>query len=362
MDQPAPVTTPVLVASDAIYLRNTWYAAAWSEDIVPDRPFARTLLAEPIVFFRKADGTVAALLDRCPHRFAPLSAGTVLPGDRLQCPYHGLAFDASGACVLNPHGKGTIPAAARVAAFPVVERHSLIWIWMGQRPPTPETIPDFSCFDEAPPLHVTRRDHLVMAANYELITDNLLDLSHTSFLHDGILGNQDTVVADMTVTGDGETVTVGRASYDSAIPGLFRPLVPAGLKRVDKWNTIRWSPPGCMLIRTGVCRPGAEQSEGTGFHGIHLLTPETERTTHYLFAAVRWNVLTQGNEENARIQEHLSTTRRFAFVEQDAPIIEAQQRTLDRCGDALRPVMLSIDAGPVRYRRVLERLLRADIA
>lgn len=305
---------------------------------------------------------MAALLDRCPHRFAPLSAGTVLPGDRLQCLYHGLAFDASGACVLNPHGTGVIPAAARVAPFPVVEKHSLVWIWMGQRAPTPETIPDFSCFDEVPPLHVTRRDHLVMAANYELITDNLLDLSHTSFLHDGILGNQDTIVADMTVTADGETVMVGRALYDSVIPGLFRPLVPADMERVDKWNTIRWSPPGCMLIRTGVCRPGTEQSEGTGFHGVHLLTPETGRTTHYLFAAVRWNVLTQGDEENARIQEHLSTLRRFAFVEQDAPIIETQQRTLDRCGDALRPVMLSIDAGPVRYRRIIERLLRADSA
>jgi len=268
----------------------------------------------------------------------------------------------SGACVHNPHGKGTVPAAARVGAFQVVEKHSLVGIWMGQRTPTPETIPDFSCFDRAPPLHVTRRDHIVMAANYELITDNLLDLSHTSFLHDEILGNQDTVAADMTVVGEGDTVTVGRISHDSAIPGLFRSLVPGRMDRVDKWNTNRWSPPGCMLIRTGVCRPGSPQGEGTGFVGVHLLTPETGRTTHYHFAAVRWNVLTHEDEENARIQEHLSTVRRYAFVEQDAPVIEAQQRTLDRAGDGLRPVMLSIDAGPVRYRRVLERLLHADVA
>ncbi len=342
------------------YVRNTWYAALWSTDLPHGKPLARTLLDEPVVFFRKEDGSVVALLDRCPHRFAPLSAGAVLQGDRLQCPYHGLEFGADGACVRNPHGKGTIPAAARVPTFPVQEKHSLIWIWMGQNAPTPDTIPDYSCFDEASPLHVTKRDHIVMAANYELITDNLLDLSHTSFLHDGILGNQDTVVADMVVSGEGDTVTVGRSSHNSAIPGLFRSLVPATMLRVDKWNSIRWTPPGCMLIRTGVCRPGDQQEEGTGFYGVHLLTPETGRSTHYLFAAVRWNVLTEGDAVNAEIQERLSTLRRFAFVEQDAPVIEAQQRMLDRAGGRLKPVMLSIDAGPVRYRRILDRLRRDE--
>ena len=85
------------------YLRNAWYVAAWSDDLVEGQLLARTILKEPIVLFRKSDGNVAALQDRCPHRFAPLHMGKVVDGDRVQCPYHGLEFNASGACVLNPH-------------------------------------------------------------------------------------------------------------------------------------------------------------------------------------------------------------------------------------------------------------------
>src|SRR5260221_27548 len=125
------------------YLRNAWYVAAWSDNLADGQLLSRTILKEPIVLFRKSDGHIAALQDRCPHRFAPLHMGKIVGGDRVQCPYHGLEFDASGACVLNTHG--------------------------------------------------TKRNRIPSRANYELLIDNLRDLSHTSYLHDGILGNSDTV-------------------------------------------------------------------------------------------------------------------------------------------------------------------------
>jgi vanillate O-demethylase monooxygenase subunit len=332
----------------------------WAEDLPSGEPRARTLLGEAMVFWRRADGTPVVMADLCPHRFAPLSMGRLLPGDRIMCPYHGLEFGPDGGCARNPHGRGTIPATARVRTWPVIEKHSLIWVWPGEASPDPAGIPDFSCFDGADPLHVTKRDHLLMRANYELITDNLLDLSHTSYLHDGILGNAEMVAAEMTVEGEGDTVIVRRESAEAPTPGLFLPLLPEPLERVSKWNAIRWSAPGCMLIDTGICRPGGERSSGTGFYGVHLLTPETARTTYYHFAAVRWGVRTEGEARNAEILEQLAKVRRFAFAEQDAPVIEAQQRALDNAGGALRPVMLSIDAGPVRYRRVLERLKKRE--
>jgi len=117
------------------YLRNAWYVAAWSDDLADGGVLGRTILKEPVVLYRKADGNVAALQDRCPHRFAPLSMGKVLNGDRLQCPYHGLEFDPSGACVLNPHGTKNIPPRARVRSYPVTEKHKAIWIWMGEKAP-----------------------------------------------------------------------------------------------------------------------------------------------------------------------------------------------------------------------------------
>ena len=113
------------------FLRNTWYVAMWSQDLKPGELQQRLILDEAIVLFRNASGQVAALLDRCPHRFVPLSLGKVCEGNSVQCPYHGLAFDATGVCVRNPNADGRIPPALRVRRFPVVERHGAIWVWMG---------------------------------------------------------------------------------------------------------------------------------------------------------------------------------------------------------------------------------------
>src|SRR4051795_5850477 len=78
------------------YLRNAWYVAAWSDDLVDGQLLPRKIMHEPVVLYRKPDGKIAALEDRCPHRFAPLSMGKVVRDDVVQCPYHGLEFDATG--------------------------------------------------------------------------------------------------------------------------------------------------------------------------------------------------------------------------------------------------------------------------
>ena len=94
----APVDTAELRNSkkqmmSGTYLRNAWYVAAWSDDLAEGKLLARTIMKEPIVLYRRADGSPAALHDRCPHRFAPLSMGKIVHGDAVQCPYHGLEFD-----------------------------------------------------------------------------------------------------------------------------------------------------------------------------------------------------------------------------------------------------------------------------
>jgi vanillate O-demethylase monooxygenase subunit len=167
------------------------------------------------------------------------------------------------------------------------------------------------------------------------------------------------VDAEITVEQVGDTVVVGRRSMNSTIPGLFAIQMP-GHPRVDKWNTIRWTAPSNLLLRSGVVAPGGEPESGTGYYGIHFLTPETDDTTHYHFTAVRWNIQTKGDDLNREIREKISVTRRFAFAEQDAPVIEAQHARIERASDTFRPVTLSIDVGPIRYKRVLERLIREE--
>jgi phenylpropionate dioxygenase-like ring-hydroxylating dioxygenase large terminal subunit len=342
------------------YLRNAWYVAAWSDDLTDGQLLARTILKEPIVLYRKSDGHVAALEDRCPHRFAPLHMGQIVNGDCIQCPYHGLEFNSSGACVLNPHGTKNIPPRARVRSYPVTEKHKAIWIWMGEKSPDLSKVPDFSVLDNVPEMHATKRDRITIRANYELIIDNLLDLSHGSFLHAGILGNSETVEAEITVDLDGDDVVVGRHASNATAPGLFAILMPSKPDRIDKFTRMRWMAPSNLRLVTGICMPGAVPESGTGYHAIHMLTPESDRTTHYFFTAVRFNVLTSDDQLNAQIQDKISTTRRFAFEEQDAPVIEAQQEIIDNALTSLDPVILAIDVGPVRYKQILRKLIHAE--
>ena len=342
------------------YLRNAWYVAAWADDLADGQLLPRTILKEPIVLYRKADGSVAALQDRCPHRFAPLSMGKIVKGDCVQCPYHGLEFDASGACVLNPHGAKNIPSRARVRSYPVTEKHKAIWIWMGGRASDLSKVPDFSVLDNVPEPHTTKRDKMMIKANYELIIDNLLDLSHTSYLHEGILGNAETVESDITVELEHDDVIISRYATGVTAPGLFATQWPQRPDKVDKFTRMRWMAPSTMRLLTGICPVGAAWESGTGYHAIHMLTPESDRTTHYFFTAVRFNVKTTDEALNRQIQDKISTTRRFAFEEQDAPVIEAQQQIIDAATTPVDPVILAIDVGPVRYKRILQKMIEAE--
>ncbi len=344
------------------YLRNAWYVAAWSEALGDNGVLGVTILNEPVVVYRQGNGEVVALEDRCAHRFAPLSMGAVVGGNRIQCPYHGLEYDKSGACVLNPHGNKNIPSRARVKSYPVTEKHKAIWVWMGEQPADPAKVPDFSVMDNVPALHTTKLDKIMVKANYELVIDNLLDLSHTSYLHAGILGNADTVESEITVEQDGTDIIVERRARDAEPPGMNKLMWPQSPPRVDKITSIRWMAPSTLRLMTGICTMGASPQTGTGYPAVHILTPETDRTTHYFFTAVRYNVKTADEALNRDIQDKISKMRRFAFEEQDAPVIEAQQRIIDASQSRVDPLTLAIDVGPVRYKQVLKKLIAAEQA
>jgi vanillate O-demethylase monooxygenase subunit len=333
----------------------------WSTALAHGKLESRTILNEPIVFFRKEDGIIAAITDRCAHRFAPLSLGKLMPGNRIQCIYHGLEFGADGTCVKNPHGNCIIPAAAHLKGYSVVERHSLVWIWMGDKTPDPAKIPDYGCLDDRPALHVTQPGYLKVNANYELVVDNLLDLSHTSYVHAGILGTPDTVETEIKVEQIGDAVAVSRPSKNAETPGILKMMSPPGFERGDQWSTITWYAPSNLILEFGVSKHGEPKELGTGYFALHLLTPETERTTHYHYSAARWNVLTEGDEKNEKICQKIYEMRTFAFADQDVPVIEAQQNRIDQARRPLTPTLLAIDAGPTRYMRVLDRLLTEDV-
>jgi vanillate O-demethylase monooxygenase subunit len=114
-----------------------------------------------------------------------------------------------------------------------------------------------------------------------------------------------------------------------------------------------------MLLDTGVREPGSPKESGTGYYGLHMLTPESETSTHYHFAAVRFNAPPRSLEEDMAIRETVSVGRKYAFEAQDAPVIEAQQRRMNELGDR-RPALLAVDAGAIRVQRTLAKLIAAE--
>jgi phenylpropionate dioxygenase-like ring-hydroxylating dioxygenase large terminal subunit len=337
------------------FLKNAWYVASWSDALKPGELLPRKILGEDVLFLRDSRGKVAAMQDRCPHRFIPLHMGRIVE-DTVECCYHGLRFDCSGRCVLNPHGDGKIPAAARVRTYPVVERHNIVWIWMGDQEADPEKIPDYGVLDSDSGF-LTTRGEILMQSNYVLMGENLLDLSHVAFLHKGLLGSDQMVKTLPSVREEEGHLHVDRLMKDVDVPTVFDMIFRNDGQPVDAWQNMRWTAPSNYLLDVGVTAPGGTRDDGAWFYGIHLLTPETESTTHYHFASAR----PPGSVVDPDLDAELARCRRIAFADQDKPIVDAQQRVVGAQEFwAMKPVLLAVDAGPVRMRRSIERLIAEE--
>ena len=194
-------------------LRNQWYIAALSNEL-SEKPFARQICGDHIVFFRGANGDPIALADRCPHRGVPLSMGEVAGGN-IRCPYHGFEFSRTGECVLVP-SQSTINPQLRVRSYPLIEIGPYVWIWPGEEEADLSLLPD----QEA--IGITREGWRITPffmmefdCNYELLHENLLDTSHISFLHAGLIDSGAIAQAEVNTTYGDKSVRIGRDVIES---------------------------------------------------------------------------------------------------------------------------------------------------
>lgn len=336
------------------FLKNCWYVAAWSEEVTGSRPLGRRILDEPVVLYRLPSGEAVALDDRCPHRFAPLHLGKIVGAD-IQCPYHGLRFNAEGACTFNPQGNGATPKALHVRRYTLIERYGALWIWMGvPERADPALLPDYGFLED--PALACIQGYLHSKAHYELMTDNVLDLGHVDFVHEATLGCEATARARTTVRVKGSTVTCDRwmaNDFQGPLPSLL--LGRAG-QRVDAWLDVQWDPPALMSLKFGMTDVGAAREDGLETLNAHFMTPETEMSTHYFWAGAR---AFRTDDEQLSAQMHHGIS--LAFSQEDKPMIEAQQAMMGTTDLwSLKPVMLSGDAAPVHARRLLARLIEAE--
>lgn len=343
-----------------MFVMNAWYMGAWADEVKAGELLARKLLNKPVLFYRLEDGGVAALEDRCCHRALPLSHGCVV-GDQVQCGYHGLVFDRSGACVKVP-GQARIPSSAKVASYPVVEIDQIVWVWLGDPAQADEAlVPRHPIHGD--PAWAWVKDRYLIQANYQLITDNLMDLTHVGYVHTRTIGGTPEAHSDAetTTTRLERGVRVERWMMDSVPPPAYTAAHTFGTPRVDRWMEIEFIAPSVVRIHTGAVDTGTgaregHRSGGFSFVGLNLQTPETESSTHYFWSGAR----NSKPEHHAATRASLLSSLPQTFGE-DKVVVEAQQVAMDENPDAPL-VMIVSDAGLVQSRRLVTEMIAQEQA
>lgn len=339
-------------------IKNAWYVAALSGVVTTQTPVKRVMLGEPVVLYRTESGAATALSDLCPHRFAPLHKGKV-KGDCIECPYHGLHFEPSGACAFNPHGDHKIPGAAKVRSYPVLERDGIVWAWTGDPAlADPANVLDLTAFFEHGRMPVVAGD-FVVNAHFELVIDNLMDLSHAPFLHPTTLADPDSVkTLRVEMKHEGDAVWAYHYAPKSPVSAQFAPFRPSADPLCDVHAHMQWLAPANLLFDVGVTDIDRPDAEGQYMHGAHLLTPIDMNHTRYTWLAGRNFAL--GIDE---VSKAIAAQVDFAFRTEDEPMINAVAVNMGTSDlFSLKPVLLPGDAAAVRVRRVLGQLRERETA
>ena len=165
---------------------NQWYAVLDSRELKTGKPLGIRRIGENMVLWRTVEGNIACLKDQCLHRGAALSAGKIID-QHIQCPFHGLEFDATGRCTYIPaYGRNTpVPKVFQTTIYPAREAYGFIWIWWGE---AKEKLPEIRFFNSITDkfVHNTFCDH--WPVHYSRVIENQLDAVHLPFVHASTIG------------------------------------------------------------------------------------------------------------------------------------------------------------------------------
>lgn len=350
-----------------MFIRNTWYIAAWSTEIGYGDLLARRVCNDPVVIFRSADGKIGAVEDRCCHRGVPLAKGKVTDKG-LQCGYHGLVFDHGGKCIEIP-GQDKVPERAQVRGYPILERDEFVWIWMGDPAKADPSLvieyPYRGDYSNWKPEHDVHH----VQANHMLLLDNLMDLTHLAYVHHTTIGGNDPMYhfeAKMETTPTNSGLKYVRWLLNSVPPPHYVKAFGFG-GRVDRWqefefilpcNVIHWS--GAVDVGKGAYEHG-NRNAGYSVRSYHGITPETDRTSFYFRLRSTPNY---PRADPATIQQMpkvptAGASPDRAIVLEDIEIVEAQQKRLDDRGEA-GLIDIATDGARLLMRRAFERRLAEE--
>ncbi len=337
--------------------RNAWYVAC-TPDEFSEKPLGRQVCGERMVFFRAANGEAAALEDWCPHRGSPLSLGRVVNGN-LVCGYHGLEMGCNGKTISMPGQRvGGFPA---IRTFPLIERHGFIWVWPGDPAlALAEHMPELEWADNPEWAYGGGLYHI--ACDYRLMVDNLMDLTHETYVHANSIGQKEIDESPCATRTEGEEVITSRFMNGVQAPPFWQmALRMNGLptdQLVDRWQVCHFTPPSHVMIEVGVALAGrgglqAPREAKASAIVVDFITPETETSIWYF-----WGMARHFKPQDASLTTQIRDGQGRIFAE-DQQMLELQQRNLLQ-HPARKLLSLNIDAGGVQSRRLIERRLALE--
>ena len=279
-------------------------------------PVQVAIAGERFVLFRDAAGKASALVDRCPHRFAPLSAGHVRKDGRLACAYHGWSFDGEG------HGQSpSQPSLGRcdVRAMRVVERLGYVWIADASVPTEHAPRWDFERDYAFCGAFATRFD-----APLHVVLDNFSEDEHTPFVHTR-LGWEARDVSRIGFRADNHddhtSVHYDAPQRPTRIGRLF------GLHRGDVFHNdwVTRFDPVCTVYETKWVDPRSGQPRPLRITSPIFFVPETDDVTR-----VHTFVFARMEPPYARffpVLRHVATAIAWGEVRDDARFIPTIART-----------------------------------
>ena len=342
-----------------MFPKNAWYVACMPEEI-DDKPLGRKICNEAIVFYRGPDNVVAALEDFCPHRGAPLSLGSVVEG-KLVCGYHGLEMGCDGKTVAMPGQR--VRGFPAIRAYPVIERYGFVWVWPGDPAQVDEAKLHRLEWAESPEWAYGGGLYHI-GCDYRLMIDNLMDLTHETYVHATSIGQPEIDETPTKTTTEGDEVITARHMENIMAPPFWRMALRgnhlADDVPVDRWQICRFTPPSHVLIEVGVAHAGnggynADAKFKASSIVVDFITPETETSIWYF-----WGMARNFNPNDKALTASIREGQAKIFGE-DLEMLERQQKNLS--AHPHRALLkLNIDSGGVQSRRVLDRVLEAESA
>lgn len=331
--------------------RNFWYVAAWSQE-VGRALLGRTICGEPVLLYRAEDGRAVAIGDRCAHRRFPLSFGKLV-GDNVECGYHGFTYARSGVCVSVP-GQDRVPRTARVREYPVAERDGVVWVWIGEDAADVRRVPSCPWLSEEGWVWVSETTYSPFRIG--LLLDNLMDLSHETYLHAGLIGTPEIAATPITWEEDVEENVVRVSRHMSAVecPPFYSETTGMSTP-VDRWQDVEYQAPSMWINHARIAPvgtvplPNGTDPEAAHAKIVHFLTPETPTSCWDFWAVSRDYAL-----DDDRVSNFLLKMNRDV-VQQDLDALTELERVEANERDG-QELSIEIDSGGLAARQMLRSL------